>query len=147
MVRAACHSGAVRITLEPAPDWVLDCNCSICRRYGALWAYTWDRLGKRDLRATLIQGADALEAYVWGDRWIGFWRCKSCGSVTHHTALSEPEKIRGVNALMFVNFDTASVVVQRSDNGHTGWFWTRPDSAVWQGAQPPTDPPGPDDWR
>jgi hypothetical protein len=147
MVRAACHCGTVRITLDPAPSWVLDCNCSICRRYGTLWAYTWDFLGKRSLRATLIQGTDALEPYIWGDREIGFWRCKMCGCVTHHTALNEPAKIRGVNARIFVDFDPASVTIHRSDNAHTGRFWTRPDAPIWEGPQPPMDAPGPDDWR
>ena len=147
MVRAACHCGAVRITLEPGPTWVLDCNCSICRRYGALWAYTHDRLADRDLDARLIQGEDALEVYIWGYRWIGFWRCRNCGCLTHHTALSEPSKIRGVNARTFVNFDPASVTIHRSDNAHTGWFWSRPDAPIWEGAQPAMAPPGPDDWR
>src|SRR5262245_60713223 len=95
MIKAACHCGAVRITVEPAPSWVLDCNCSICRRHGALWAYSWDRLGKRDLSVNLIQGADALESYIWGDRELGVWRCRTCGCVTHHTLLSAPSKIRG----------------------------------------------------
>jgi hypothetical protein len=147
MVRAACHCGAVRITMEPAPTWVLDCNCSICRRYGALWAYTWDKLAERALSATLLQGSDALEAYVWGDRELGFWRCKECGCLTHGTLLSEPSTIRTVNARMFVSFDPASVTIHRSDNAHTGWFWTRPDAPIWAGSHPPTDPPGPDNWR
>jgi hypothetical protein len=147
MIRAACHCGAVRITMEPAPTWVLDCNCSICRRYGVLWAYTKDRIAKRELEATLIQGASELEAYIWGDRMIGFWRCKACGCVTHHTALQKPEKIRAVNARMFVSFDTASVTIHRSDNAHTGWFWSRPDAPVWKGAQAPPEAPGLDDWR
>ena len=146
MVGAACHCGAVRITLEPAPSWVLDCNCSICRRYGTLWAYTWDFLGKRNLRAILIQGTDALKPYIWGDREIGFWRCEACGCITHHTALNEPDKIRAVNARMFINFDPASVTIQRSDNAHTGWFWTRPDAPIWEGPQPRIDA-GPDSWR
>ena len=147
MVRAACHCGAVRITLESAPSWVLDCNCSICRRYGGIWAYNTDFMSKRELGAKLLQGADDLEAYIWGDREIGFWRCKTCGCLTHHTALNEPEKIRGVNARMFVNFDPASVTLHRSDNAHTGWFWSRPDAPIWQGPQPAMDPPGPEDWR
>lgn len=147
MVRAACHCGAVRITLDPAPEWVQDCNCSICRRYGALWAYSWDRLSRRTLAATLVQGDDALEAYIWGDRTTGFWRCRGCGCLTHHTELQRPERIRGVNARIFVDFDPARVVVHRSDNAHTGWFWSRPDAPVWPGAQPPMPPPGPDDWR
>lgn len=146
MVRAACHCGAVRITMDPAPTWVLDCNCSICRRYGGLWAYSWDKLAKRDLTTTLVQGADALEAYIWGDRELGFWRCKSCGCLTHGTLLSEPSKIRTVNARMFASFDPASVTVHRADNAHTGWFWTRPDAPIWPASYPP-DPPVPDDWR
>ena len=146
MVRAACHCGAVRITMDPAPAWVLDCNCSMCRRYGVLWAYSWDRIAKRDLDIALVQGAEALEAYIWGDRELGFWRCKACGCVTHHTALDQPDKIRAVNARMFANFDSDAVTVHRSDNAHTARFWTRPDAPVWTGAQPPMPPPGPDDW-
>jgi hypothetical protein len=146
MVRAACHCGSVRITIEPAPVWVLDCNCSICRRYGALWAYAWDRIATRALDVTLVQGAEALEAYIWGDRELGFHRCRHCGCITHHTALDEPDKIRGVNARMFVQFDPSTVTIQRSDNAHTGWFWTRVDAPVWPGAQPPMPAPGPDDW-
>jgi hypothetical protein len=147
MLRAACHCGAVRIAVEPAPAWVLDCNCSICRRYGTLWAYAWDRLDKRALSMTLLQGEAALEPYIWGDRELGFHRCKACGCVTHHVAMDNPAQIRAVNARMFVDFDPAGVTVHRSDNAHTGRFWTRPDAPVWTGAQPPMPPSGPDDWR
>jgi len=147
MVRAACHCGAVRITMEPGPSWVLDCNCSICRRYGTLWAYSWDFIASRALDAKLIQGAEAVETYLWNGRGIGFCRCKHCGCVTHHVAMNEPTKLRGVNARMFVHFDTSTVTIQRSDNAHTGWFWSRPDAPVWAGPQPPMPVPGPDDWR
>ncbi len=147
MIRAACHCGAVRIVLERAPEWVLDCNCSICRRLGGLWAYAWDRLAERDLKIEFVQGADAVEAYVWGDRELGFWRCRTCGCHTHHTLIGEPDKIRGVNVRMCLDLDPATVRVERADNGHTGWFWTRPDGAVWKSPWPPDPPRGPDDWR
>ncbi len=39
MIEASCHCGTVRFAVETAPGEVNDCNCSICRRYGALWAY------------------------------------------------------------------------------------------------------------
>src|SRR5213083_3291845 len=102
MVRAACHCGAIRITMAPAPSWVLDCNCSICRRYGAMWAYSWDFIANRALDARLIHGADAVETYLWNDREIGFCRCKHCGCITHHVAMNEAAKLRGVNGRMFV---------------------------------------------
>ncbi len=147
MVLAACHCGAVRLRMEPAPTWVLDCNCSICRRYGVLWAYARDRLTNSRLSLTLAQGADHLDTYIWGDKQLGFHRCKTCGCVTHHTVLAAPDQVRAVNARMFFNFDPTSVTVHRSDNAHTGKFWSRPDAEVWPGGQPPMPPPGPDDWR
>ena len=36
---ASCHCGAVAITLPHAPSVVVECNCSLCRRYGVLWVY------------------------------------------------------------------------------------------------------------
>ena len=39
MLTGACHCGAVRVTIPRKPRAVTDCNCSICRRYGVLWAY------------------------------------------------------------------------------------------------------------
>ena len=147
MIRAACHCGAVRMTLEVAPDWVLDCNCSICRRYGTLWAYGWDGRARRDLGAVLVQGGGELEAYIWGSRQIGLWRCKTCGCLTHHTALAKPDQIRAINARMFVNFDPASVTIDQCDNGHSNRFWTRTDGPIQQGHQPAMGPEGVDDWR
>ena len=88
-----------------------------------------------------------LEAYIWSNRQIGFWRCKTCGCVTHHTALSKPAKIRRVNARMFVNVNPASVMIHRTDDGHTGWFWTRPDAPIREGRQLPMDPSGREVWR
>lgn len=146
MVRAACHCGAVRLTVEPAPTWVLDCNCSICRRYGGMWAYTFDLAGKPALQATLTQGADALEPYIWGDRMSAVWRCKACGCVMYGTALDMPEAILAINARMFADFDPASVTIRRIDNANTGHFWTRPDKEILKGRHPPMTKSD-NDWR
>ncbi len=42
MLEGSCHCGAVRWTLEGDPGPVTACNCSLCRRYGALWAYDYE---------------------------------------------------------------------------------------------------------
>lgn len=34
-----CHCGNVSLELSSLPDEVGECNCSICRRYAAAWAY------------------------------------------------------------------------------------------------------------
>jgi hypothetical protein len=39
MLTATCHSGAVRLEIPRKPRQLTSCNCSICRRYGTLWAY------------------------------------------------------------------------------------------------------------
>lgn len=147
MIKAACHCGAVRLTVDPAPRWVLDCNCSICRRHGAMWAYTREPgSGKTVLQASVVQGADALEAYIWGDKELAVWHCKACACVMTATPVAEPDVILSINARMFVDFDPASVRIQRIDNAHTGYFWTRPDAEILKGRHPAMPPPGPDDW-
>jgi len=35
----SCHCGAVVVNVARRPRQLTDCNCSICRRYGTLWAY------------------------------------------------------------------------------------------------------------
>lgn len=39
MLIGTCHCGAVGWTLEGDPGSITACNCTLCRRYGALWAY------------------------------------------------------------------------------------------------------------
>ena len=39
MITTTCHCGAVQIGIARAPEMLTNCNCSICRRYGTLWAY------------------------------------------------------------------------------------------------------------
>ena len=42
MLEGACHCGSVRWTLEGDPGRATACNCTLCRRYGALWAYDYE---------------------------------------------------------------------------------------------------------
>jgi hypothetical protein len=142
MVRAACHCTAVRLEVEDLPDWVLDCNCTICRRYGAIWAYP------EAAKVKLVRGEDATDTYTWGDRMLAFHRCKVCGCVTHMTALdTNPPRIYGINARMIPTLDPASIRLRQKDNGHTGFFWTRSAEPPEPSRHPRLDRPGPEDWR
>ena len=91
MIEASCHCGTVLIELRRPPAEVTDCNCSICRRYGVLWAYY------EVAEATLPDGADLTDTYVWDDRAISFHRCQICGCVTHWTSNTGENRL-GVNA-------------------------------------------------
>src|SRR6516162_9554004 len=125
-MEATCHCMAVRFELDLPPEWVLDCNCTVCRRYGALWTYFRDPA----TRAKLLMTPDAgtTDTYTWLDADIAFHRCKVCGCVTHMVALkADPPAIFAVNARMMAGLDPAKVKIRRIDNSHSGFFWTRPD--------------------
>lgn len=78
MVTATCHCGAVRIQLQRVPRTVTKCNCSICRRYGALWAYC----AAASVRITAPKGG--LASYSWRRKVRAYFRCRKCGCVTHY---------------------------------------------------------------
>ena len=141
MVRAACHCTAVRFEVAHAPEWVLDCNCTICRRYGALWAYP----RPEDVR--FVSGLDTTDYYAWNGRGLAFHRCRVCGCVTHMMVVGESPRVYGINGRMIPTLDPGRVRVVQKDNGHTGWFWTRLQSGPEPSHHPKMDPPGPDDWR
>ena len=37
-----CHCGATGWTFRGDPERALACNCTLCRRYGSLWAYDYE---------------------------------------------------------------------------------------------------------
>jgi len=93
-IEASCHCGAVRLEIASTPDSVTDCNCSICRRYGVLWAYYSPK------QVRIIPPSGATDTYVWDDRSIEFHRCKHCGCVTHWAAIDANPERMGINARM-----------------------------------------------
>ncbi len=109
MIKASCHCGAVRLEIAVAPDGVTDCNCSICRRTGALWAYY------RPDQVTLIHASGATVAYIWGDRMLALHHCGTCGCTTHWESIEQPPIDRmGVNARL-MEIDLEAVPVRKND--------------------------------
>jgi hypothetical protein len=91
MIAGSCHCGAVRIEVEVAPDEVTDCNCSICRRLGALWAY----YPSPQVR---IAGEAATVIYTHGPQRLAFHHCRTCGCTTHWRNVDPARERMGVNA-------------------------------------------------
>ena len=42
MLTGTCHCGATHWTLEGDPGPATACNCTLCVRYGTLWAYDYE---------------------------------------------------------------------------------------------------------
>jgi hypothetical protein len=96
MLSATCHCGAVRVEIPRRPRSITNCNCSICRRYGVLWAY----YAAADVRIQAEPGA--TEAYSWGRKALRFVRCKSCGCIMNWERIEPVAGSRvGVNARNF----------------------------------------------
>ena len=112
MIEAACHCGAVRLTAPAAPVEVTECNCSLCRRLGARWAYY------SPTEVTLPK-AGATQPYVWGDRMLAFHRCKSCGVTTHWQSLDGSKDRMAINARTMADLDWDKIKVRQFDGAAT----------------------------
>lgn len=118
MIRGSCHCGAVSFELAADPKWLTECNCSICRRLGTLWAHaTID-----DIKITCREGATL--AYVWGDQMLAFHTCKTCGCTTHWENLHPegPDTRMAVNGRMADPADVRDLPVRRFDGAETWQF-------------------------
>lgn len=117
MLEGSCHCGAVRIMIPRKPRLLKSCNCSVCRRYGALWAY----YPSRAVRVRAARGATG--SYAWGDRTIRFVRCRTCGCVTHWELTRRTAAARmGVNMRMFDPALVGAIRVRRYDGAATRKF-------------------------
>jgi hypothetical protein len=114
MIEATCHCGAVRIEIARAPEEITDCNCSICRRLGARWAY----YPPAEVAVTAAEGASG--AYAWGDKAIDFHHCARCGCTTHWTGRgnARPDRM-GVNARLMDPAVLKGVRVRKLDGADT----------------------------
>ena len=75
MIAGACHCGKVTWRFDGMPESATACSCTVCRRYGTLWAYDFD--GER------IHVEGPTRAYVWGEGGIGFHFCETCGGLAY----------------------------------------------------------------
>lgn len=105
-----CHCGAVQITIAHRPTYINDCNCSLCKRLGALWGYfVPDRV--------TIKGDTATYTRVDRDvpNIIAHF-CDRCGCSTHWiaTGLRATERM-GVNMHLFEDDAVTGVRLQYLD--------------------------------
>jgi len=87
MIRGSCHCGSIHWEFDGVPESTTACNCTACRRIGALWAYDWDNEG---IRIRAVPGM--LAGYVRPNGDLAFHFCKACGNTTHWRGLAPSEK-------------------------------------------------------
>jgi hypothetical protein len=110
MIEGSCHCGAVRWTCEEVPESATACNCTLCRRYGVLWAYDHENEG--------IRVSGPTRVYAWGRRTIGFHFCADCGCIAYWRAVAVDKDGRrriAVNLRLADPEAVAAIALQRFD--------------------------------
>jgi hypothetical protein len=112
---ARCHCGAVVLALQ-LPDGIVDprrCNCSLCRRRGAIVASVpLDGL-------TVVEGAQVLKLYQFNTHVAEHYFCGRCGIYTHHRRRSNPNQYGyNVGCLDGVDPYALNVVIPVEDGVH-----------------------------
>jgi hypothetical protein len=116
-VNVSCQCGGVTLALPRAPEEILHCNCSICRKSGFEGVY---------YREGEVTVTGELEGYVRSDMadpaCMTMWRCGTCGILTHWTLLdpwpyadmARPDRM-GVNARLLDPAITDGLPIRHSD--------------------------------
>lgn len=75
----SCHCGAVKFEVQTALEPATRCNCSLCRRKGALMSPTFAADALR-----IVQGHEQLSMYQFNSRVVKHYFCKVCGIYPFH---------------------------------------------------------------
>ncbi|WP_171760970.1 GFA family protein [Vibrio sp. RE86] len=114
--KATCHCGEVELELELSlPNGIQKprrCDCSICRRKGAIVASV-----KLD-GIRIVKGEASLKLYQFNTNTAKHYFCSNCGIYTHHHRRSAPDEYGfNVGCLEGVNpFDLGDVVTNDGVN-------------------------------
>jgi hypothetical protein len=106
----SCHCGAVRYEVELEIGDVISCNCSICRRTGALLAFVGEGA------FSLQQGEDALQDYQFNRHVIHHLFCKTCGVRSFGRGVApDGSKMVAINVRCLDGVDLDALKLQRYD--------------------------------
>src|SRR5262245_50737357 len=99
-----CHCGQVRFDVTADLAQVMDCNCSICRKRGALWSFV--PAEKFALRA----GSETLTDYQFGKCTIHHLFCAQCGvGAFSQGAAPDGKDVVAVNVRCLDDVDTSAL--------------------------------------
>lgn len=115
MIEALCHCGNVRLEFEKLPATLTSCNCSICNRLGALWAYVAPE------KVVISTKSEPTSTYLWGDGNLEFHHCAICGCATYYVTTEKSTNKRvAINARMIEPKLVNSIPVRKFD-GAVSW--------------------------
>lgn len=106
-VELSCHCRAIRLRVDEAVDGLVQCNCSTCRRFGAIHWYV------KTTNVTLVDESKALGHYVWRFVHEGHHFCPTCGASIMRTGY--PNGVVALNACLIDDVDIFELPTERFD--------------------------------
>jgi hypothetical protein len=100
--RGSCHCGAVHFTIRTDLAYSVRCDCSMCRRHGAIML----RCDQGDLE--IQAGHDVLTEYRFNTNVAIHYFCRTCGTYTFHRMRKLPDKF-GINAGCIEDIDLSAL--------------------------------------
>lgn len=120
--KATCHCGSVEFELD-LPNGLEDvrrCDCSLCRRRGAIAA----SIPLSGIR--IVRGESVLNLYQFNTMTAKHFFCSKCGVYTHHQRRSNPSQygfnvacLEGVNPLKIEGVPTYDGIDHPADRKST----------------------------
>jgi hypothetical protein len=120
MMTLSCLCGQIRVDLKTRPDYINECNCALCCKSGARWAY---------VHPSQVDVAGQTAAYSRDDKddpAAALQFCPTCGSTTHFT-LTDSAVSKFGNSMMGVNMRLAD------EQDLAGLELRFPDGLAWSG--------------
>lgn len=137
MLTLTCLCGQIRVKTEKRPDYINECNCALCSKSGARWAY---------FHPSEVSVEGSPQTYSREDKEepaADLQFCAKCGSTTHFTLTrSIAEKlgntVLGVNMRLADKSDLAGIELRYPDGkawpGHGEFGYVRDARIIGGGA-------------
>ena len=120
MIKLSCLCGQTRLTLADRPDFINECNCTLCSKSGARWAYA------HPSQVTVEGETKGYSRDDKADPAAEIHFCPTCGATTHFV-LTQSAVAKFGNSMMGVNMWLA----EPSDLA--GLELRYPDGQAWSG--------------
>lgn len=113
-IEGTCLCGAVKLGAARMPRQVTQCNCSVCRKYGTLWAYF------REPAIEIGAPRRALARFSRREHGLEFVHCAKCGCVICWKRPGKrTDRYMGVNARLLDHAKMANVPIKVLDGDKT----------------------------
>ena len=121
MLKLSCLCGQINIEIAKKPEYINECNCTLCSKSGARWGY---------FHPSEVDVEGVTLAYSRDDKadpsaQIHF--CRKCGATTHFVLTESAISRFGKNSLMGVNMWLAN------EGDLAGIELRYPDGRAWSG--------------